>query len=53
MYILGSIIYWFLGSAEVQSWSKFDVDASDTNVKEAGVPSELYEVDTESTESIK
>lgn len=25
MYVMGSVVYWFLGSAEVQEWSKFDV----------------------------
>lgn len=31
---MGSIVYWFLGSAEVQHWSKFDsdnLDAVDSN----------------------
>lgn len=26
MYVMGSISFWFLGSAEVQHWSKFEVN---------------------------
>lgn len=34
MYVLGSVVYWFLGSAEVQEWSKFDVDGLPTTTVE-------------------
>lgn len=50
MYVLGSITYWFLGSAEVQSWSKFDQDESDVEVTD--IPIKAYE-SSENNERIR
>lgn len=40
-YVVGSIVYWFLGSAEVQSWGKYEQKAE---VQEtSGVVNQAYE----------
>ncbi|KAG4068165.1 hypothetical protein HA402_001590 [Bradysia odoriphaga] len=40
MYVMGSIAYWFLGSAKIEQWSKFDVDELDSPTVGAAVVSE-------------
>lgn len=40
VYVSGAIVYWFLGSAEIQQWGKYEQDDPNVGVKNAGVVNE-------------
>lgn len=41
IYVFGSIVYWFLGTAEPQPWGKFDEKIENISKEETDVEKEL------------